>query len=39
MRYKTISSKSDLIGYLSGRKLVAFDIETAPDAPYRREDR
>ena len=37
--YRLITDSAELKSYLTGHTVVAFDIETAPDEPYRDEDR
>jgi DNA polymerase-1 len=37
--YKYILTLNELRDYLSGTPIVAFDFETAPDEPYRREEK
>jgi DNA polymerase-1 len=37
--YRNVFVLEDLRGYLDGASIVAFDFETAPDYPYRREDK
>lgn len=39
MAYKCAWTLSDIQTYLAGAKVVAFDIETAPDEPYRDQER
>lgn len=37
--YRSVTTMSELQKYLDGKPVVAFDFETAPDAPYRNETR
>ncbi len=39
MPYRPIRTLEELQTYLSGATHIAFDFETAPDEPYRHEDR
>lgn len=37
--YKCVTTVERILDYLGGSYLVAFDFETAPDAPYREEEK
>lgn len=37
--YKCVTTVEGIRDYLGGSRLVAFDFETAPDAPYREEEK
>ena len=37
--YKSVTSVQAIRDYIGGNRLVAFDFETAPNAPYREEDK
>ncbi len=37
--YKCVTTVADIRAYICDSRVVAFDFETAPDAPYRNEDK
>ncbi|MCC8104455.1 MAG: hypothetical protein LIO99_00270 [Clostridiales bacterium] len=37
--YKCVTTVNGILDYIGDSKIVAFDFETAPDAPYRTEDK
>ena len=37
--YKCVTTVEGIRDYLGGSRFVAFDFETAPDAPYREEEK
>ena len=39
MEYKCVTSISEIKKYIAGAETVSFDIETAPDEPYRKDER
>ena len=39
MNYKCVTKWAEIKDYLSGASVVAFDFETAPDEPYRNEEK
>mgnify|MGYP001081866605 CR=1 FL=1 len=39
INYKCVTTVDGIRDYIGGRRIVAFDFETAPDDPYREEDK
>ena len=37
--YKCVTTVGGILDYIGDSRLVAFDFETAPDAPYREEEK
>ena len=37
--YKCVTTVDGIRDYIGGNRIVAFDFETAPDDPYRKEDK
>ncbi len=38
-KYKCVTTVQEIMDYIGDEKVVAFDYETAPDEPYRTEEK